>query len=69
MHHGAYMLHGHQHLKGDAIFGQGRRMDVGLCGTESTIGFRPYHLEEIITLLKNRAYETYTEHDHHQTRK
>jgi calcineurin-like phosphoesterase family protein len=65
MHHGTYMLHGHQHLKGDRRFGIGKRMDIGLCGTED-FGFRPYHVEEIITLLKDRTYNTYTEHDHHQ---
>lgn len=65
MHHGTYMLHGHQHLKGENKFGQGRRMDVGLCGMEDS-GFRPYHIDEIISLLKNRTYNTYTEHVHHQ---
>ena len=28
MHHGSFMLHGHQHLKGEKIFGQGKRMDI-----------------------------------------
>jgi hypothetical protein len=65
MHHGSYMLHGHQHLKGDRIFGNGRRMDVGLCGTEE-FGFRPYHLEEILDTLKNRTL-ILPEHDHHIT--
>jgi calcineurin-like phosphoesterase family protein len=66
MHHGSYMLHGHQHLKGDRIFGNGRRMDVGLCGTEQN-GFRPYHIDEIMTLLKDRIHVPY-DHDHHITK-
>jgi calcineurin-like phosphoesterase family protein len=53
MRKGAFMLHGHQHLKGDARFGEGRRMDIGLCGTEKT-GFRPYHIKEVINILNNR---------------
>ena len=64
MHHGSFMLHGHQHLKGERKFGQGKRMDIGLCGSED---FRPYHIEEIVDLLSKRQYETYTEHDHHVT--
>ena len=64
MHHGSFMLHGHQHLKGERKFGQGKRMDIGLCGSED---FRPYHIEEIVNLLSKRQYETYTEHDHHVT--
>jgi calcineurin-like phosphoesterase family protein len=51
MHYGAYMLHGHQHLKGDNIFGGGKRMDVGLCGSPE---FRPYHIEEIMQILNDR---------------
>lgn len=64
MHHGSFMLHGHQHLKGERIFGQGKRMDIGLCGSED---FRPYHIEEIVDLLTNRQFEPYTDHDHHIT--
>ena len=54
MRKGAFMLHGHQHLKGDARFGEGRRMDVGLCGSEKT-GFRPYHITEVINTLSIRT--------------
>ena len=39
------MLHGHQHLKGDVRFGEGRRMDVGMCGSPE---FRPYHIDEVL---------------------
>lgn len=62
MHHGSFMLHGHQHLKGEKKFGQGKRMDIGMCGSEE---FRPYHMEEIVDLLSHRQFEPYTEHDHH----
>jgi hypothetical protein len=64
MHHGSFMLHGHQHLKGEKKFGQGKRLDIGLCGSEE---FRPYHMEEIVDLLKNRQFEPYIEHDQHIT--
>ena len=49
---GAYMLHGHQHLKGDSRFcdRQEKRMDIGLCGSPE---FRPYHIDEIVTTLNN----------------
>jgi calcineurin-like phosphoesterase family protein len=49
---GAYMIHGHQHLKGDKRFcdRQEKRMDIGLCGSPN---FRPYHLDEIVTTLNN----------------
>jgi calcineurin-like phosphoesterase family protein len=54
MYRGSIMLHGHQHLKGDSRFAKGqRRMDVGICGSED-IGFRPYHIEEIFTLIENK---------------
>jgi calcineurin-like phosphoesterase family protein len=65
MHHGSYMLHGHQHLKGDKRFGHGRRMDVGLCGSED-FGFRPYHIQEILDTLKNRTL-ILPETEHHIT--
>ena len=48
---GTYMLHGHQHLKGEKKFGEGKRMDVGFCGSPD---FAPYHISEIINLLKDR---------------
>jgi calcineurin-like phosphoesterase family protein len=49
---GAYMLHGHQHLKGDSRFcdRQEKRMDIGLCGSPE---FRPYHIDELVTTLNN----------------
>ena len=52
MRKGTFMIHGHQHLKGDARFGQGRRMDVGICGSP---GFRPYHVDEVLGILKERV--------------
>jgi len=55
MRKGSYMLHGHQHLKGDQRFGNGKRMDVGMCGHPE---FRPYSLTEIFDLLKDlESYE------------
>ena len=48
---GAFMIHGHQHLKGDWRFGDGRRMDVGICGSPE---FRPYHIEEIVEIMEPR---------------
>lgn len=51
MRKGTHMLHGHQHLKGEAIFGQGKRMDIGMDGSKE---FRPYHIEEVVDLLKDR---------------
>jgi len=47
-----YMLHGHQHLKGEMRFQQKRRMDVGICGSPE---FRPYHIDEIVKLLDNNV--------------
>ena len=52
MRKGTIMLHGHQHLKGDDRFGNGKRMDVGMCGSPE---FRPYSLEEIVEILSPRA--------------
>ena len=48
---GAFMLHGHQHLKGDSRVGEGRRMDVGMCGSPE---FRPYHINEVLDALSGR---------------
>lgn len=61
MHRGTYMLHGHQHLKGDARFGNGRRMDVGICGSEE---FRPYHVEEIIDQLEMKKSTDHPQSHH-----
>lgn len=49
---GAYMLHGHQHLKGDSRFcdRQEKRMDIGLCGSPD---FRPYHIDELVKTINN----------------
>lgn len=48
---GSMMLHGHQHLKGQDRFGEGKRMDVGICGSPE---FRPYHLDEVLKIMKKR---------------
>jgi calcineurin-like phosphoesterase family protein len=52
MRRGTIMLHGHQHLKGDDRFGNGKRMDVGMCGSPD---YRPYSLEEIVEILSPRT--------------
>jgi len=52
MRRGTIMLHGHQHLKGDDRFGNGKRMDVGMCGSPE---YRPYSLEEIVEILSHRT--------------
>jgi calcineurin-like phosphoesterase family protein len=55
MRRNSYMLHGHQHLKGEQRFGNGKRMDIGMCGHPE---FRPYHLDEIVDQLRNlESYE------------
>ena len=55
MRRNSYMLHGHQHLRDDQRFGNGKRMDIGMCGHPE---FRPYHLDEIVDLLRNlESYE------------
>ena len=46
-----YMIHGHIHSKGDKRFGDGKMMDVGICGSPE---FRPYHIQEIIYALHSR---------------
>lgn len=46
---GAYMIHGHQHLKREKRFGDIGRMDVGICGSPE---FRPYHFDEMIQSLE-----------------
>lgn len=52
---GSIMLHGHQHLKGESRFGNGKRIDVGMCGHPE---FRPYALDEILDLLDGiESYE------------
>lgn len=57
MHYGSFMLHGHQHLKGESRFGIGRTMDVGMCGALSVDSLRPYHVSEIFDLLNSRTHE------------
>lgn len=55
MRRNSYMLHGHQHLRGEQRFGNGKRMDIGMCGHPE---FRPYHLDEIVEALRNlESYE------------
>jgi len=60
MHHDTIMLHGHQHLKGDAKMKPGKRMDIGACGND----LYPYSLEEIIDIMRDRAFVPLG-NDHH----
>ena len=53
MNKGTYMIHGHLHNKGNKRFCDHRKMDVGMCGHPE---FRPYHIDEVINLLKNKTY-------------
>lgn len=55
-------LHGHCHLPTHMRFGNGKRMDVGLDGHPE---FRPYNINECISLLKNREISSEIEKDHH----
>jgi calcineurin-like phosphoesterase family protein len=58
---GNYMIHGHQHLKRERRYGNGKRFDVGLCGS---LEFRPYHIDEIHALIEDRPiYEVVGHHD------
>ena len=54
MREGTFMLHGHQHLKGESRFCErgNRRMDIGLCGSPD---FRPYHVDELVNILSERV--------------
>jgi calcineurin-like phosphoesterase family protein len=56
MRKGTYMLHGHQHLKNEDRFGEGKRMDIGIDGSPE---FRPYHIDEIVLLLEGRDNNTH----------
>lgn len=60
---GSFMLHGHQHLKDNIRFGNGKRMDVGLCGSPE---FRPYHISEINSLLSDRKLEEWPPSHHNE---
>lgn len=51
MHRGSFMIHGHQHLKGEKRFGEGRRMDAGICGSEN---YTPYNLLDIVSTLDTK---------------
>jgi calcineurin-like phosphoesterase family protein len=50
MRKGSIMLHGHQHLKRESRFGEGKRMDIGACGND----LYPYHIEEILAIMNER---------------
>jgi calcineurin-like phosphoesterase family protein len=52
MHRDAIMLQGHRHLKGEAKFSPGKRMDIGACGND----LYPYSLKEILTIMRSRKF-------------
>ena len=60
---GAIMLFGHLHSStADRFPGEGKIMDVGIDGHPE---FRPYHINEIISLMKNRPNVSLITKDHH----
>ena len=59
---GSFHLHGHTHRSPDKRFGPGKMMGVGVDGH----GLKPYVIEEIIELLKNRPIASYI-NDYHIT--
>jgi calcineurin-like phosphoesterase family protein len=61
MHHDTIMLQGHQHLKGEAKFKPGKRMDVGACGND----MKPYSMEEIVDIMRSRSFQPLAG-DHHK---
>jgi calcineurin-like phosphoesterase family protein len=63
MNKGVLHLHGHVHLPNEKKFGKGRKMDVGIDGSED---FRPYNLiREVVPILKKREIMSDMEFDHH----
>jgi calcineurin-like phosphoesterase family protein len=63
MNKGVIHLHGHVHLPNEKKFGKGKKMDVGLDGSEE---FRPYNLiREIVPIMKKREVMSDMEFDHH----
>ena len=60
---GVIQLHGHVHLPKEKKFGKGRKMDVGMDGSEE---FRPYNLiREIVPIMRKREVVSDMEFDHH----
>jgi calcineurin-like phosphoesterase family protein len=59
---GVIHLHGHVHFNPEEKLGPGKMMDVGFDGSEE---FRPYSLNEILNLMKNRPTTSLLKGDHH----
>lgn len=57
-------LHGHVHLPKTHKFGRGKKMDCGLDGND----LKPYHIDEVIQLMKNRPIMSDMDIDHHLDR-
>lgn len=63
MNKGVYHVFGHVHLPQDRKIMAGKSMDVGMDGND----LKPYSLQEVIELLKDRPNRTtIIEHDHHE---
>lgn len=52
-HHGWIMIHGHQHGSGQGVDKRYKIMDVGV-DTRSDNLMIPYHIDEVLTLMKDR---------------
>lgn len=65
MSQGTMHLHGHIHTPNEYKLGPGRMMDVGIDGNEE---FKPYELNEVVSLLKDRPIKGLLQHDldHHE---
>jgi calcineurin-like phosphoesterase family protein len=62
---GVMHVHGHIHTPHEFKVGPGKMMDVGIDGNPD---FRPYSLEEVLTLIKDRPVKSLLNHiyDHHK---
>lgn len=62
MNQGVIHLHGHVHFSPDQKLSPGKMMDVGFDGSEE---FRPYSLDEILDIMKDRPVCSLFNNDHH----
>ena len=60
---GVMHLHGHIHSNNESKLGPGKMLDVGMDGHPE---FRPYELNEILDLIKDRPTRGLLRQDHHQ---
>ena len=59
---GVIHLHGHVHFSPEEKMSPGKMMDVGFDGSEE---FRPYSLDEILSLMEDRPVCSIFNNDHH----